>query len=35
MKKQNKNVEQTKKFKQQYFDQYDDIKSHTHRRYDW
>ena len=25
----------TKKFKDQYFEYYDDIKSHTHNVYDW
>ena len=25
----------TKKFKEQYFEYYDDIKSHTHNVYDW
>lgn len=31
-KKQNKNTDQ---FKKQYFDYYDDIKSHTHKVIDW
>lgn len=26
---------ETQKFKQKYFEQYDDVKSHTHRIYDW
>ena len=35
MKKQKIDKNNLKKFKQQYFDYYDDIKSHTHRKYDW
>ena len=33
--KRKKEIENTKKFKEKYFDFYDDIKSHTHKRYDW
>lgn len=29
------NVKITQKFKQKYFDSYDDVKSHTHNVYDW
>ena len=31
--KQKKN--ETKKFKEKYFEFYDDVKSHTHNIYDW
>ncbi len=31
----NKAPNQTEQFKNKYFDFYDDIKSHTHKRYDW
>lgn len=34
MKKQSKKNE-TKKFKEKYFEYYDDVKSHTHKIYDW
>lgn len=27
--------QQTQKFKSQYYDQYDDVKSHTHKVIDW
>jgi len=30
-----KELENTKKFKEKYFDYYDDVKSHTHKCYDW
>ena len=30
-----KELEKTQKLKQQYFEYYDDIKSHTHDVYDW
>ena len=33
-KKEQKNIT-TKKFKEKYFSEYDDIKSHTHDVYDW
>lgn len=33
--KKKKALEQTKKFKEKYFDYYDDIKSHTNKIYDW
>lgn len=33
--KKKKALEQTKKFKEKYFEYYDDIKSHTNRIYDW
>lgn len=33
--KQSLQKQQTQKFKSQYFDQYDDIKSHTHKVIDW
>ena len=34
IKKQQK-INQTKQFKNKYFEYYDDIKSHTHDVYDW
>ena len=30
-----KKTQELAKFKQKYFDYYDDIKSHTHKKYDW
>lgn len=33
--KQGLQKQQTQKFKSQYFDQYDDVKSHTHKVVDW
>ena len=33
--KKKRQIEETKKFKQKYFEFYDDIKSHTHDVYDW
>lgn len=33
--KKNKKAKDTKKFKEKYFEFYDDIKSHTHDVYDW
>ena len=33
--KRKKELQETKRFKEKYFDYYDDIKSHTHKRYDW
>lgn len=33
--KKKKQNEATKKFKQNYYDFYDDVKSHTHDVYDW
>lgn len=33
--KRKKELQETKKFKEKYFDFYDDVKSHTHKRYDW
>ena len=33
--KRKKELQETKKFKEKYFDYYDDIKSHTHKKYDW
>ena len=33
--KKKKELEKTKKFKEKYFEYYDDIKSHTHDVYDW
>lgn len=33
--KNQQELNKTKKLKQQYFDFYDDIKSHTHDVYDW
>ena len=33
--KSKQNQSNTKKFKEQYFEYYDDIKSHTHNVYDW
>lgn len=37
-KNQDKNIkkkQETEKFKQQYFDRYDDVKSHTNKIVDW
>ena len=34
-KNKKKQAEQMKKFKEKYFDYYDDVKSHTHKIYDW
>lgn len=33
--KKQQQLKQTKQFKDKYFEYYDDIKSHTHRVYDW
>ncbi len=33
--KQKKKLEETKKFKDAYYNYYDDVKSHTHQVYDW
>lgn len=33
--KQKKKLEETKKFKDVYYNYYDDVKSHTHQVYDW
>lgn len=33
--KKQQELAKTKKLKQQYFEYYDDIKSHTHDVYDW
>ena len=33
--KKNQKKKETAKFKEKYFDYYDDIKSNTHKRYDW
>lgn len=33
--KKKQEEQKRKQFKEQYFDFYDDVKSHTHRRYDW
>lgn len=34
-KKKNIKLNETKKFKEKYYDYYDDVKSHTHNVYDW
>lgn len=34
-KKTKKQKEELKKFKDKYFEYYDDVKSHTHKIYDW
>lgn len=33
--KKQQNANNTKKFKEKYFEYYDDVKSHTHNVYDW
>ena len=35
MEKKKVNNKDTEKFKSQYFDYYDDVKSHTHKVIDW
>jgi len=35
MEKKKKKSKETQKFKEKYFDYYDDVKSHTHKIYDW
>mgnify|MGYP004454291167 CR=1 FL=1 len=33
--KRKKALEETKKFKEKYFEYYDDVKTHTRPKYDW
>lgn len=35
MEKKKKTNKDTQKFKDKYFEYYDDVKSHTHKIYDW